>query len=229
MKVFEFLAQHNYCEGLLLFTALIAFVFSWRHYDRNRAFRIIPYYIGACLLLETVGFISYVSPRGDRFVSSLELISTIAFTIFEFCVFSLLILHYIAGAARRLAIKLNAVLFFMGEIFLYLRAFPRIPILRMCQLELIALVPPCMIYFYELFTSMDTKALKDRPSFWLVTGIICLGVFSLTSMLTFMYMGQFGDGAYALGNLFYCILFVLFMRAYKCNPQEAPAGLLADH
>jgi hypothetical protein len=117
VKVFEFFAQHNYCEGLLLVTALIAFIFSLRHYGRNRAFRIITYYIGACLLLETVGFISYVSPRGDRFVSSLELICTLAFTIFEFCVFSLLILHYIAGTARRLAIKLNAVLFFMGGDF----------------------------------------------------------------------------------------------------------------
>jgi hypothetical protein len=220
VKFFEFLSLHNYCEGIMIFTALIAFIFSLRHYGRNRAFRIIPFYIGSCLLLETMEFIKYVSPGDDRLVSLLEQITIGAFTVFEFCVFSLLILHYIAGPARRLAIKLNALLYFIGVIFLYLGAFPQIPVYPMSQLELIALVPPCVIYFYELFTSTSTRALKDRPSFWLVTGIICLGAFSLMSMLTIAYIGRFADGAYALGNLFYCILFVLFMRAYKCSPEE---------
>jgi hypothetical protein len=221
VKIFDFLAQHNYCEGLMIFTALITFIFSLKYYKRHRAFRIIPYYIGFCLVQAmVVDFYLYVSPRGDRLAMTLENISTAAFTIFEFCVFSLLILPYIAGAGRRLAIKLNVVLFSIGGTLLYLRTFPHDSIYPMSLLELIALMPPCLIYFYELFTIMNPKALKDRASFWIVIGIVYLGACSFTLLLSYEYMGRFVDGAFALGNLFYSILFVLFIRAYKCSPEE---------
>jgi hypothetical protein len=90
----------------------------------------------------------------------------------------------------------------------------------MCVMEGVALVLPCSIYFYELFTGVNTKALKDRPSFWIVTGIIYQCVYNASLALSKEYMGRFGDGAYAFAILFYCILFVLFMRAYKCSPEE---------
>jgi hypothetical protein len=220
VKIFQFLALHDYCEGIMIFTALITLIFSLRHYRTHPAFRIIPYYIGFCLFQAMVDFYVYISPIGDRFPFLLEDISTATFTIFEFCVFSLLILPYISGAGRRLAVKLNVVLFFIAEALLYLRTFPRDSIYSMCLLELIALVPPCFFYFYELFTTTNTKALKDRASFWVVFGIMYLSVLSFTLLLSREYVGRFGDGAYALGNLFYSILFVLFIRAYKCSPEE---------
>jgi hypothetical protein len=223
VKFFEFLALHDYCDGLVIFIILIAFVFSLRHYGRHRALRIIPYYFGCWLLMEGVEIYWYISPRGDRFPNVLSAIAA-SFAIFEFCVFSLLILHYVAGAGRRLAVKLNTVIFLIAEIFLYFRAFPRSAVVSMNLLEAAALVPPCVIYFYELFTNMNTKALKDRPSFWVVTGIIFQAAYNASLLLSMEYMGRFSDGAYALGILFYCILFVLFMRAYKCSPEERLAA-----
>lgn len=219
----EFLALHDYTEGLLIFTVLFTFIFSLRHYDRHRAFRIIPYYIGLCGILTGAECYYYISPN-DRFALTFDTIITVTFTIVEFCVFNLLILHYITGAGRRLAIKVNAVLFFGGEIVAYIRAFPRNPVISMVIVEGIALLSPCAIYFYEFFTNMNTKALKDRPSFWIVTAIIYQSVGAGALLLSKEYMGRFGDGAYALGNVFYCILFVLFMRAYKCSPEELAVG-----
>lgn len=220
MKFFEFLALHDYFEGLMIFVCLIAFIFSLRYYRRHRALRIVPYYIAIWLLMDGVEFYNYISPRGDRFANALDNIGAVIITIFEFCVFSLLILRFIEGARRRLAIKLNTVIFFIAEIFLYFRAYPRNPIISMCMLEAAALVLPCVFYFYELFTNMNTKALKDRPSFWIVTGIIYQGVYNACLTLSMAYMGRFSDGAYDFAILFYCILFVLFMRAYKCKPEE---------
>lgn len=219
MKFFEFLALYNYCEGLLIFIVLIAFIFSLKHYGRHRAFRIIPYYFGFWLLIEGTEFYRYISLPSDRFTNGLNLTAAI-FTIFEFCVFSQLILHYIAGTGRRLVVKLNTVIFFIAEIFLYFRAFPRNPIISMCMLDSAAIVPPCVIYFYELFTDMNTKALKDRPSFWVVTGIMCQNAYNTCLMLSMEYLGRFSSGAYTFAILFYCVLFVLFMRAYKCSPEE---------
>lgn len=206
----------------MVVSALVTFTFSLRHYRHHPAFRIIPYYLGSFLFATAVDFNEYLSPR-DRLADFFDNIGLTVLTIFEFCVFSLLILHYITGAGRRLAIKLNAVMFFLVEIFLYFRAFPR-PTLQMSMLESIALVLPCVVYFYELFNTVNTKALKDRPSFWIAIGIGYVSVCSLTETLSFEYIGRFGDGAYALGDIFYSILFVLFMRAYKCSPEEPAAA-----
>jgi hypothetical protein len=219
VRFFEFFALYNYCEGLVTIIALIAFIFSLKHYGRHRAFRILPYYFGSWLLMEGTEFYWYISLPGDRSTNALNLISA-SFTVFEFCVFSVLFLHFIAGAARRLAVKLNTVIFLIAEFFLYFRAFPRNPIASMCLLESAALVPLCVIYFYELFTNMNTKALKDRPSFWVVTGIMCQNAFNTCLLLSKEYMGRFSNGAYTFAILFYCALFVLFMRAYKCSPEE---------
>lgn len=220
MNFFEYLAQYSYCQGLLILTALIAFVVSLRNYGRHRAFRIVPYFIGFFLLAVMSDFIFYASPKGDRFAGYFANICAAAYTIVEFFAFSLIILNYITGAGRRLAIKLNALVFLIGEIFLFFLRFPGNPIFLMCLLQGILLVVPCVLYFYELFTTMNTKALKDRPSFWIVTAIIYQNVCGVSLMLSMEYMGRWSEGAYALGCISYCILFVLFMRAYKCSPEE---------
>jgi hypothetical protein len=224
MKFLEFLALHDYFNGLIVFVLLIAFIVSLRYYGRHRALRIVPYYIAFWFLMEGVEFYRYISPRGDPFANALDTTTAVIFTMFEFCVFSLLVLHYIAGTGRRLAVKLNTAFFFLAEIFLYFRMFPRNPVPLMGMLEAAALVPPCIIYYYELFTNMNTKALNGRPSFWVVTAILYQGVFNTSLLLSMKYMGRFSDGAYAFGILFYCTLFVLFMKAYKCSPEERVAG-----
>jgi len=220
LKFFEFLALHDYFEGLMILTILIAFIFSLRHYGRDPALRILSYYFAFFLLSMGVEFYLYISPRDDRFANDLASICFGALVIFEFCVFSLLILHYITGPGRRLAIKLNTVIFFLVEIFLYFREFPRNPFFWMGLLEAGALVPPCVLYYYELFTGMNTTALKDRPSFWVVTAIVCQGACNAFLTASRKYTGRFGDGAYVFGILFYCILFVVFMRAYRSGPEE---------
>jgi hypothetical protein len=219
VKVFEFLALYDYCQGLMIVVTLIAFIFSLRHYRRHRALRIVPYYFGGWLLMDGFQMYWYISSPGVRYAHVDNAIIA-SLTVFEFCVFSLLILHYINGAGRRLAVKLNTVIFFIAEVFLYIRTFPRNAIFSMDLLEAAALVLPCVFYFYELFTNMNTRALRDRPSFWIVTAIIYQGVFNFCLTLSMEYMGRFSDGAYAFAIIFYCILFVFFMRAYKCSPEE---------
>jgi hypothetical protein len=219
VKFFEFLALHDYFEGLMVFGTLIAFIFSLRQYGRHPALRILSYYFGFFILAEASEFYLYISSKSDRFALLLAVICDDTLTVFEFCVFSLLILHYIVGAGRRLAVKLNTVIFFIAEIIFVFRTFLPRSNIPLGLLEAAAIVPPCVIYYYELFTSMNTKALRDRPSFWVVTGILCQAACNSSLILSMEYMGRFGDGAYAFGILFYCILFVLLLRAYKSPPE----------
>lgn len=198
---------------------VIAFIFSLKYYSRHRAFRVLPYYFGAWIVMVGQQFYWYISPFAGRYAHVLHAIAA-AFTVFEFCVFSLLILHFIAGAGRRFATKLIAVSLSIAEIFLYFRMVPRNPVVLMGLLEAGGVMLLCAVYYYELFTDMNTTPLKDRPSFWIVTGIICQNTYNTSLVLSMEYMGRFSDGAYTFGILFYCLLFVLFMRAYKCQPEE---------
>ena len=221
MKLVEFLARYNYSETLMIVVLLTALIYSLRNYSRHRALRILPYYFGGFLLLTGIEFYWYCSPKDDRFAVDLYNTSAAFSTVFEFWVFSLLLLHFIAGSGRRLAIKLNMAIFSLAEILLYFRTLPRIPIVQMNLLQAIALVLPCVLFFYEVLTNMDTRPLKDRPSFWIVSGIIYQCIYNLCLLLSMEYMGRFSDGAYVFAILFYCLLFVLFMRAYKCRPEES--------
>ena len=223
MKLLEFLARYSYFESLLIFVLLIAFICSLKNYRRHRALRILPWYFGGFLLLAGIEFYWFSSPKDDRFALTLYNTSAAFTTVFEFCVFSVLILPSIGGAGRRLAIKLNMVVFSIAEIFLYFRMLPRVPVVQMNLLQAIALVLPCAVYFYEVLTNMDSRPLRDRPSFWVVSGIIYQGIYNLCLLLSMEYMGKFSDGAYVFAILFYCLLFVLFMRAYKCSPEDYAA------
>lgn len=198
---------------------LIAFIFSLKYYSRHRAFRVLPYYFGGWIVMVGQQFYWYISPFAVRYAYVLHGIAA-AFTVFEFCVFSLLILHFIAGVGRRFAIKLITVILSIAEIVLYFRTVPRNPVVSMGLLEAGGVMLFCAVYYFELFTDMNTKPLKDRPSFWIVTGIICQNTYNTSLVLSMEYMGRFSDGAYTFGILFYCLLFVLFMRAYKCHPEE---------
>lgn len=220
MKLLEYLAQYNYCETLFILVLLTAFVYSLRNYRRHRALRVLPYYFGAFMLLEGIQFYWYSSPRDDRFATVFYNTSTACITVFEFCVFSLLFMRFTAGARRRLVIKLNLVIFCIADIILFFRTFPGNPAVSINLLQGIGLLTPIAIYFYELFTNMDTRPLKDRPSIWIVSGIIYQALYNFFLLLSMEYLGKYSDGAFAFAILFYCLLFVLFMRAYKCRPEE---------
>src|SRR5579863_6942412 len=99
----------------------MAFIYSLRHYGRQPALRIVPYYFGFWLVMMGLEFYRYISPTGDPLVHDLHAIVTAIFTVFEFCVFSPLILHYVEGPRRRLAIKLNTGIFLIAEIFVCFR------------------------------------------------------------------------------------------------------------
>lgn len=45
--------------------------------------------------------------------------------------------------------------------------------------EFLILIPPCLIYYYDLFNSDSEIKLFKRPSFWIITGIFFFSVISI--------------------------------------------------
>jgi hypothetical protein len=85
------------------------------------------------------------------------------------------------------------------------------------------LVPPCLIYFYQLFQTNDPQPLKDQPAFWVITGVLFLKACSIPLLLTVDLMTGYQNSAYTLNYILYTVLFVLLIRAYLCpSPKSQP-------
>jgi hypothetical protein len=87
-------------------------------------------------------------------------------------------------------------------------------------LESVFLVPPCLLYFYERFLTVNLQPLKEQPSFWVVTGVLFLNSCSIPLQLTFGYLGKYREAAFSLNYILYSIFFILLIRAYLCSPEK---------
>jgi hypothetical protein len=137
--------------------------------------------------------------------------------LFEFVICNIFILHSVRFPPRRRLIRINGLLFFLILILIYLRLYRGgtsvlIP-------ESVFLVFACLIYFYDLFSMMDQKPLKDNPSFWVITAILFLNACSIPLQLTFDFLGRYAEAAYSLNDILYGILFILLIRAFLSSPE----------
>jgi hypothetical protein len=89
-------------------------------------------------------------------------------------------------------------------------------------LEFIFMVPPCFVYFYELLKNDPIVNLYQRPSFWIVTGILIYSVISIPYLLIdrFVYDNQY-EHRYLLDLAFFYIPFslnfIFLTRAFLCK------------
>jgi hypothetical protein len=208
--------------GLMVICTVAALVVSIVHYRRNRRLRIFTYYIVFSLLQDSTALFFMLALPADRrpAVAVLATILTVsyAFMFFEFITYNLFILHYIHSRVWRRIVRINAWTFFLlllsgvTGILKYLITHP----MHFFLLETISLVPPCLIYFYQLFQTNDPQPLKDQPSFWVITGVLFLKACSIPLLLTVDLMTGHQNAVYTLNYILYTVLFLLLIRAYLC-------------
>src|ERR1700722_5103102 len=203
--------------GIMMFLALTALVTSIRYYGRHRNLRIFTYYIAFSLTETLVAFSAFAGPDFNFYPSVLLDITYVTFTVFEFIVCNLFILQYIRSPFRKRLIRINGGLFLT---FLVTSLLLKRMQTTIFFLESVFLVLPCLIYFYELFLIVSLKPLKNQPSFWVVTGILFLNACSIPLQFTIRFLGRYGEAAYSLNDILYCILFILLSRAYFCSPEN---------
>lgn len=203
----------------MILLSLVAFIVSVKYYGRHKTLRIFPYYLGFSLLQSAADCYRHMAFKGEHIPTMLGLMVDTAFLVFEFLVCNLFILHFISVAGRRLILIVNAVVYVVLLIALYAVKFPTIPFTSLFLLQSIALIPPCLVYFFELFLTVNAKSLKDQPPFWIVTGILFLNGWSIPLYLSLDYLGAYAGSAFALNDVLYSILFILLIRAYRCSPE----------
>jgi len=219
--------EKNYCgNGLMMIATLAALVVSLRYYNRHKDLRIFTYYILFSFLQDLTEFFA-PAVKMDKITSRIILASSeYAFMLFEFIVCNYFILQHLSSARRRMAVKVNALIFFCLLLYMGLRYYKVIYLRSFFLFEAIFLVLPCLLYFYELFVNVRPEPLKNQPSFWIITGILFLNACSIPMLLTVGLLGKYSQAAFFLNFILYSIFFILIIRAYLCTPinQSAHAG-----
>lgn len=89
-------------------------------------------------------------------------------------------------------------------------------------LEFLCILPPCLVYFYELFQKVSLHQLEHRPSFWILTGVFFYVVISVPYYLVDHYISI---NHYERRSLLYLafffipysISFIFLTKAFLCK------------
>jgi hypothetical protein len=87
-------------------------------------------------------------------------------------------------------------------------------------LEFVFLMPPCLMFFYEIINKDSAISLHERPSFWIVTGIFFYAFISIPYYLLAPNIRQtpyFHILVSTLFNIPYSINFVFLTKSFLCR------------
>lgn len=90
-------------------------------------------------------------------------------------------------------------------------------------IEFMLLVPPCFVYYYELFQNDPVINLHQRPSFWIVTGIFFYAVISIPYYTLDSFVNNLHPRWRVTYLLFFCIPFainfIFLTKAFLCKKK----------
>jgi len=89
-------------------------------------------------------------------------------------------------------------------------------------IEFVLLVPPCLLYFHELFNFDPIVNLSQRPSFWIVTGIFFCSVISVPFYLLDRFLTDNRSNYWSLTYLLFfsipfSVNFIFLTKAFLCK------------
>jgi hypothetical protein len=150
-------------------------------------------------------------------------------TVIEFLAFFFLLKNHIASVKIKRA--LNPLFpFFLISIctyyIFYTVAHPEIDEFfkqNIFTLQAVCLVTACILYYIDLFNRKPVLNLTALPSFWAITGLsffmLCTLPFSVLGFYLLKTNYALYRQLFSIFNIFYCILFLMIIKAYLCKPS----------
>jgi hypothetical protein len=215
----DIIAQSYYTIVVMLVSTLAALVVSITYYGRHKDLRIFTYYIALSLVEDAIGLYEYTVPD-KRSAILTTAIAINSFALFEFAICHLFILHYIMSPVRRLIIKINLFVFPAILAIILIRSYPHGIYTPYYLMECVFLVIPCLLYFYELFQTVNLRPLKNQPAFWIVTAFLFHNACTIPYSLTIPFLGKYQQAASSLVYILYSIVFLFIIRANLCRPEN---------
>jgi hypothetical protein len=222
LTVAVFLSRFYYCLFIMDLTTIAALAISLIRYNRHRQLRIFTYYILLSLLQDAVSVPMHFPSEHKQLLLTIFETFTNLFVVAEYIIFIYFVLNAVASVKKRWVIKANGAVFFAILLLVWYRTprFTYSP--AIFSLESIFLVPPCLLYFHELFMEIRMEPLKDQPAFWVITGILFLNACSIPLFLSVSMIDKYFKVAFTLNYILYTTFFLLLIRAYLCK-SSSPA------
>jgi hypothetical protein len=218
LNLFSYLSGYYYCVGIMVVSAVAAFLISLKYYGLHKELRIFTYYIALSIIQDMTVFFFLGRQWEKGPFYRVAGYFTNFFMLAEYSIFVLFILAFISSRKRKWVIWINSLVFFGVVLRIWIGMPAFLYSGELFLVESLFLILPCLLYFYELLMHVSPEPLKNDPSFWVVTGILFLNACSIPLLLTRHMLGKYSEAAYSLNYLLYAILFLLLNRAYRCKP-----------
>jgi len=229
-KLIRSLERHYYGNLLMAVFELIAIItcLSLIRKDKMAGFFLLYLLFDFCLLLSAVYVDSFSSINKEE-LSFYKCVSNTLISCVELFVYYYFFFRMIENKKAVELMKLFRLFFltltiiFITTKFSFLTDRYTYVADMIGVLEFLFLLIPCFNYFYKLIKNDPVLNLFDRPSFWVVTGILFYSVISIPYLLIDGFLITNKSGKYlhllnlALYYLPFTINFIFLTKAFLCK------------
>lgn len=225
ITLIKFFSLTYYIPPALLIICLATVFIGYFNKRKFKSLKFLPIYAIASFLQIIITFIC-ISYRTSPFSVKVNNYTIFLFVIIEFVIFYNLTLQWIKSSYLKKSI------YFIGSLFIAFSIYSLFNIDFSENIpdsfyitDSICLVIPCLVYFYEIFTTSPLISLSSQPSFWIIIGFSFMAICTLPFYLLEPYLYEnivnFYDQVYTLNYIFYCLLFIFISKAFLCRPVTA--------
>ena len=228
-RLLDSLQKGYYVQVLLFVVEFFALVFAFLYSRKTKIGRFFIFYIAFdfAILIGSVYLVTN-STKTEAFANTVFNYTNTLIALVELLVYYYFFSKTLSPRWINSLMKILALLYILLIIVFTITKFsflsPRFSYISylLGAMEFVFLLPPCMVFFYELLNSKSELPLFKRPSFWITTGIFFFSIISIPYYLVLKYISsnkkELTD---ILAAVFYylpfTINFVFLCKAFLCK------------
>jgi hypothetical protein len=222
----EIFANTYYSELILFVIELITIIFGLLRF-REKAVKLFLMYLFVDLTVLSFYIWKKIHHRADKSDDEIIIFNTLI-DVVELWVYSTFFIWVIDNATvKRLIVWFNLIfviflIFFLTTKFRFLsNRFDYISDI-LDVMELLFLIPPCIVYYFHLLKIKSDIPLFKRPSFWIITGIFFYSLFEVPFLLIQKYIQEIDlSYKFLLAALFYYLPIIInnlfLLKGFLCK------------
>jgi hypothetical protein len=225
--LFHYVQSGYFTSIVSLLTSLVCYIGASKMKCDNNDLGIFRFYFLSYAILIFYNYVAAYFNTVDTLI--VDTLADFVFTVFEFLTFMIYFNRIFIELKNRQFIKTVSVFFLIFAFTLAIKDLVYDNYIKVKSLhtiyniQAIALIVPCCLYYCEMFFKKPYENLLNQPEFWIISG---LSIFMLStlpfSLLTNHLISidrSLFEYLYSIFNIFYCILFVFILKGFKCNSR----------
>jgi hypothetical protein len=227
----KYLYTSFYTDLICSLIAVIGLIISIRKRKQYPQLNPLIFFFASYVLLGLINYFIIATKTVLHLKYTIFRYSDFIDTIIEFIAFFFIIKNHIISSKIKKALN-PLLVFFTSSIFLYFIYYKsnyaeidQYFLQAIFTVQASFLIIACILYYMDLFRKEPDLNLANQPSFWVITGVfffmLCTLPFSLFCSYLFKTNYYLYAQLFSIFNIFYCILFLMIIKAYFCKPETA--------